>query len=132
VPRWLNSLLVIAAVTIAAVGYRIYSERAGPRFDDSLRRAEAEMKSKLPMKVDEVTTLVRVKYEPTNTAYWLILDVRAEDKVDPGELEKHIRYSVCANGDTLRTIRDKHFTYEYHYVDRELQPLANFTIRQCP
>jgi hypothetical protein len=129
VPRWIKSLIGIALVIFIGLGYKIYSERAGLRIHEGLKKAEAEMKAKLPMKIDEITIWVKVKYEPTNTAYWLIVD---DESIDAAELEKLIRNGVCTNADTLRTVREMNFTYEYHYADKELQPLASFTIRQCP
>jgi hypothetical protein len=60
-----TALIAIAAV---AVGYGVYSEWAGPRFEAGLRRTEADMKSNLPLRVDQNTILVDIKYERTHSS----------------------------------------------------------------
>ena len=120
---WIYVALFIAVV----VGYRVWSEQAGPRFDAGLAKIEADAKSKLPMKVDEHTTLVDVKYEPTKTTYWYAVD----QMLDPRETDQVIRQRVCENSEMLRTIKQKGFSYEYHYA-KGSAPQAVFTIATCP
>jgi hypothetical protein len=38
------------------VAYRVYSELAGPGFEERLKRIEGDAKKSLPMKLDDVTT----------------------------------------------------------------------------
>ena len=45
---WIIPTALIAA---GAVGYGVYSEWVGPRFEAGLRRTEADMKSNLPLRV---------------------------------------------------------------------------------
>ena len=54
-------IIPTALIVAGAVGYGVYSEWAGPRFEAGLRRTEADMKSNLPLRVDQNTTLVDVK-----------------------------------------------------------------------
>src|SRR6266851_2090804 len=125
-PTWKRSLIFTALLMSVAVAYTVYSEQAGPRFDAGLKKLEADAKSKLPMKVDEITTWVDVKYEASKSTYWYVMDVKAEETLDTHALEQGVRNQVCANADTLRTIREKGFSYEYHYVDKARAVLAAF------
>ena len=63
-PIWKRSLIAIALLASLVVAYKVYSDRAGRRFDAELKKLEADAKSRLPVKVDQFTTLVDVKYEP--------------------------------------------------------------------
>ena len=54
-------IILTAFVVAGAVGYLVYSKWA----EEGLRRTEADMKSNLPLRVDQNTTLVDVKYELT-------------------------------------------------------------------
>jgi hypothetical protein len=128
---WKKNLAYGAIITLIAVGYRVWSEYAGPRFDEGLQQAEAEMKKTLPSKVDEDTTLVDVKYEPTKTAYWYVVDT-TNSTVDTHNLEQGIRTKVCASTEMLRTIKEKGFSYEYHYVNKARAVLADINITKCP
>jgi hypothetical protein len=44
----------------------------GARFEERLRRTEADMKSNLPLRADQNTTLVDVNYERTHSTYWYV------------------------------------------------------------
>ena len=68
--------IILTAFIIAGVvvGYLVYNKWAGPRFGDGLRRTEADMKSNLPLRVDQNTTLVDVKYDRTQSTYWYVID----------------------------------------------------------
>jgi hypothetical protein len=63
-------IILTAFIVASAVGYGIYSKWA----EDGLRRTEADMKSNLPLRVDQNTTLVDVKYDRTHSAYWYVID----------------------------------------------------------
>jgi hypothetical protein len=125
--RWKQSLIWVVVLTTATVVYRIWSEREGPRFNENLARTEADTKAKLPIRIDDHTTLVDIKYEPTKTAYWYIVD----QMLDP-RTEQDIQKQLCANSNALRTIREKGFSYEYHYMNKARVSLAAFTITKCP
>ena len=63
--------IILAALIVAgAAGYGVYRKWA----DEGLRRTEADMKSNLPLRVDQNTTLVDVKYERTHSTYWYVVD----------------------------------------------------------
>jgi hypothetical protein len=125
--RWKRAIVLISILTIAGVGYRLYSQNLGPRFQQDLRKLEADMKLELPKRIDETTTLIDVRLEPTKTTYWYTLD----DAIDPQAMEREVRATVCANPEFARTIREKAFTYEYHYSDAKGAPVALFTVSAC-
>jgi hypothetical protein len=54
-------LIVTAVFAAVFVAYRVYSELAGPGFEERLKRIEGDAKKSLPMKLDDVTTLVDLK-----------------------------------------------------------------------
>lgn len=128
---WKRSLVYGAIITAVAVGYRVYSEYAGARFDEGLQKLETDMKKTLPRKVDEITTLEDVKYERSKNSYWYVVDTNVT-VFDQHDLERTIQNQVCANADAARTIKEKGFSYEYHYVNKERAFLTTFTITKCP
>jgi hypothetical protein len=89
---WIIPTALIVAV---AVGYGVYSEWAGLRFEAGLRRTEADMKSNLPLRVDQNTTLVHIKYERTHSSYWYVID--NADQFDPQETARQVQSGVCTN-----------------------------------
>jgi hypothetical protein len=128
---WKRSLIYGVILTIAAVTYWVYSETSGPRFDQGLQKREADMKMTLPRKVDDITTLEDVKYEGTKNVYWLSIDAGG-GSIDASDLQHRTQSLLCSNGDIARTIKEKGFSYEYHYVNKERVSLATFTIADCP
>ena len=118
-------------LTIAAVTYWVYSETSGLRFDQGLQKREADMKKTLPRKVDDITTLEDVKYEGTKNVYWLSVD-GGDGSFDASGLQYRTQSLLCSNDDIARTIKEKGFSYEYHYVNKERVSLATFTIADCP
>ena len=134
-PSWKRTLIIAALVTLVTVAYRVWSEVAGPRFEEELAdlaKIEADAKSKLPIKIDQTTTFVDLKYEPKKTVYWYVIDVPSNQQIDTNELEKNIRSYVCANSESSRSIREKGFSFEYHYLNKAKTPLATFTVAKCP
>ena len=129
-PTWKRSLAYGAVIASVAVAYRVYSEYAGPRFEDGLQKLEADTKRTLPKKVDEITTLVDVKFERTKNIYWYVMDTK-DGTIDGHKLEQLVRNNVCSNSEMMRTIKEKGFTYEYHYVNKEQVALGTFTIAKC-
>jgi|SRR5215469_3191745 len=63
-------IILTAVIVAGAVGYGIYSKWT----EEGLRRTEADMKSNLPLRVDQNTTLVDVKYDRTHSTYWYVID----------------------------------------------------------
>jgi hypothetical protein len=60
---WQRSLIATAVIVAAFVAYRVYSELTGPGFEERLKGIEGDAKKSLPMKLDDVTTLVDLKYD---------------------------------------------------------------------
>ena len=89
----LTAFIIVAG----AGGYWVYSEWAGPRFEEGLRRTEADMKSNLPLRVDQNTTLVDVKYDRTHSSYWYVID--KADQFDAQEAARQVQIRVCTNAD---------------------------------
>jgi hypothetical protein len=128
---WKRSLIVTVGIAAVFVAYRVYSELAGPRFEEGLKRIEANAKKSLPMKLDDVTTMVDLKYEATKTTYWYVMDVDSNG-FDAKDLEQRVEQRMCANAELSRAINQKGFSYEYHYVNKAQAFLAAFTIAKCP
>ena len=114
------------------MSYRVYSEYAGPRWYAGLKKHEDDAKKNLPKTVDDATTWVDVRYEPTKTTYWYVVDTSKIDMGAPSEIEQKVQQGLCANAEALRTIREKGFSYEYHYDTKAGGALAHFTITTCP
>jgi hypothetical protein len=129
--RWRSSLITIALLTVLVVGYKVYSDQAGS-LDKGLKKLEADAKSRLPIKVDEFTTLVDVTYEPHKHVYWYVMEVKDGERVDRQKLRQSAQNQVCGNSDAVHLIREKGLSYEYHYMDRVRATLADFTIADCP
>jgi hypothetical protein len=122
-------IIPAALIVAGAVGYGVYSEWAGPRFEAGLRRTEADMKSNLPLRVDQNTTLVDVKYERTHSTYWYVID--NADQFDAQETARQVQIGVCTNADNSRTMKKQGFSYEYHYRTKEGLALNDFKITTC-
>ena len=129
---WKQTVAWAVCFTSVAVAWRVYSELAGPRFIEGLEKAEYDMKRMLPMKIDDMTTLVDVKYEPVKTTYWYTLDLTKDPSMDYRDLERVARQTVCNNSDTRRVIRDNGFIFEYRYMDTARVPLTTVVIASCP
>ena len=125
-------LISIALVGSVAVAYKVYSDQAGRRLDEGLKKLEADAKSKLPIKVDEFTTLVDLTYGPRKNVYRYVMEVKDGDRVDRQKLRRSAQDQVCGDADASRAIKEKGFSYEYHYMDKARATLAAFTIANCP
>ena len=120
-------IIVTALVVAGAVGYGIYSVRNST--GDKLRRTEADMKSNLPLRVDQNTTLVDVKYGRTHSTYWYVVD--KADQFGPQETARRVQSGVCANADNSSTMKKEGFSYEYHYRTKDGLALTDFQITSC-
>jgi len=129
--RWRSSLITIALLAVLVVGYKVYGDLAG-RLDKDLKKLEADARSRLPVKVDEFTTLVDVTYEPHKHVYLHVIEVKDGERVDRQKLKQSAQNQVCGNTDAVHLIREKGLSYEYRYTDRARTPLAAFTIANCP
>jgi hypothetical protein len=86
-------IILPALILAGAVGYLVYSKWA----EEGLRRTEADMKSNLPLRVDQNTTLVDVKYDRTHSSYWYVID--KADQFDAQETARQVQIGVCANAE---------------------------------
>jgi hypothetical protein len=131
-PLWKRESFIIAVLIIGAVAYSGYNIHAGPKpNDDVLLKLQADMKKTLPKKINEITTLEDVRYEHSKTSYWFTVDTQGAPFVSH-LIEQTVRERACANKGLARMMNETGFTYEYHYVNKEQQPLAIFTIAKCP
>jgi hypothetical protein len=126
-PDWIILTTFIAAGVVVA--YVVHSKWIAPRFEEGLRRTEADMKGNLPLRVDQNTTLVDVKYDRTHSAYWYEVD--KADQFDPQETALQVQIGVCTNADNSRTMKKEGFSYEYHYKTKEGLALTDFKITTC-
>src|SRR5262249_7327605 len=97
--------------------------------EDGLRRTEADMKSNLPLRVDQNTTLVDVKYDRTHNTYWYAID--KPDQFDAQETARRGHIGGCTKAEKSSTTKKKSVSYEYHYKTKEGLALADFKITTC-
>ena len=129
---WKRSLITIALLASLVVAYKVYSDQAGRRFDADLKKLEADAKSRLPVKVDQFTTLVDVKYEPHKRVYWYVMEVKDGQRVERQRLKESAQDQLCGNAEALRMMKENGVSYEYHYMDKVRATIVAFTIANCP
>ena len=120
-----DGIILTAVIVAGAVGYGVYSKWA----EEGLRRIEADMKSNLPLRVDQNTTLVDVKYDRTHSTYWYVIE--NADQFDPQETARQVQSGVCTNAENSSTIKKEGFIYEYHYRTKDGRALTDFKITTC-
>ena len=118
-------IIVTVFIVAGAVGYGIYSKWT----EDGLRRTEADMKTNLPLRVDQNTTLVDVKYDRTHNTYWYVID--KPDQFDPQETARQVQIGVCTNAENSSTMKKEGFSYEYHYRTKDGLALTDFKVTTC-
>jgi len=118
-------IILTAFIVAGAVGYGIYSNW----MENGLRRAEADMKSNLPLRADQNTTLVDVKYDKTHSTYWYVID--KPDQFDAQETARQVQIGVCNNADNSSTMKKEGFSYEYHYKTKDGLALTDFKVTSC-
>ena len=118
-------IILTAFIVAGAVGYGIYSEWT----ENGLRRTEADMKSNLPLRVDQNTTLVDVKYDKAHSAYWYVID--NADQFDAQATARQVQSGVCTNADNSSTMKKEGFSYEYHYRTKDRLALTDFRVTTC-
>ena len=131
-PVWKRSLITIALLASLVVAYEVYSDRGGRRLDADLKKLEADAKSRLPVKVDQFTTLVDVRYEPHKRVYWYVMEVKDGERVERQKLKQSAQDQICGNADALRMMKENGVSYEYHYMDKARATVVAFTIVNCP
>jgi hypothetical protein len=118
-------IILTAFIVAGAVGYVVYSKWA----EEGLRRTEADMKSNLPLRVDQNTTLVDVKYERTHSIYWYV--IYKPDQFDAQETARQVQIGVCTNADNSSSMKKEGFSYEYHYKTKDGLALTDFKVTTC-
>jgi hypothetical protein len=118
-------IILTAFIVAGAVGYGIYSKWT----EKGLRRTEADMKSNLPLRLDQNTTLVDVEYDRTHNTYWYVID--AANQFDAQETARRVQSGVCANAENSSTMKKEGFSYEYHYKTKDGLALTDFKITTC-
>ncbi len=118
-------IILTAFIVAGAVGYGIYSKWT----ENGLRRTEADMKSNLPLRLDQNTTLVDVEYDRTHNTYWYVIN--KADQFDAQETARRVQNGVCANAENSNTIKKEGFSYEYQYKTKDGLALADFKVTTC-
>ena len=118
-------IILTAFIVAVAVGYWIYNKWA----EEGLRRSEVDMKSNLPLRVDQNATLVDVKYDRTHSAYWYVID--KPDQFDAQETARQVQIGVCTNAENSSTMKKEGFSYEYHYRTKDGLALTDFKVTSC-
>ena len=118
-------IILMAFIVAGAVGYGMYSKWT----EDGLRRTEADMKTNLPLRVDQNTTLADVKYDRTHNTYWYVID--KPDQFDPQETARQVQIGVCTNDENSSTMKKEGFSYEYHYRTKDGLALTDFKVTTC-
>ncbi len=114
-----------AFIVAGAVGYAVYSNWC----EEGPRRTEADMKSNLPLRLDQNTTLVDVEYDRTHNSYWYVIDDAGQ--FDAQETARRVQSGVCANADNSSTMKKEGFSYEYHYRTKDGVALTDFKVTTC-
>ena len=118
-------IILMAFIVAGAVGYGMYSKWT----EDGLRRTEADMKTNLPLRVDQNTTLADVKYDRTHNTYWYVID--KPDQFNPQETARQVQIGVCTNAENSSTMKKEGFSYEYHYRTKDGLALTDFKVTTC-
>ena len=118
-------IILPALIVAGAVGYVLYTKWA----EEGLRRTEADMKSNLPLRLDQNATLADVKYDRTHTAFWYVID--KPDQFDAQETARQVQIGVCTNAENSSTMKKEGFSYEYHYRTKDGLALTDFKITTC-
>jgi|SRR6185437_2185094 hypothetical protein len=132
----LSTLIILIVAVIASVIAR-YGMHAllGPKemtdadWDTALTKAENDIRPKLPMKVDDVTTLVRVHHSRKVFMYDYKVGVTAAQMPSNGiELVRGTtKTSVCAKKEMVASMRAGG-AYQYIYFDKDEKYLGSFQL----
>ena len=118
-------IILPALIVAGAVGYVLYTKWA----EEGLRRTEADMKSNLPLRLDQNATLADVKYDRTHTAFWYVID--KPDQFDAQETARQVQIGVRTNAENSSTMKKEGFSYEYHYRTKDGLALTDFKVTTC-
>jgi hypothetical protein len=141
-PRWSAKKIIAGAVTLIAViigaafgkviGKAVYQTISGalqPSNAEVLAKGQAEgarqLKLKVPMKLDEVTTLVDAASEGATAIYYYQLDVAIKlDQTVLQNLKNTVLGKTCKTD--MRRMTDLGATYRYVYQDKQGRRLGSF------
>jgi hypothetical protein len=126
--NWKKILLCIFIIGAARELYGTVSNIS--EADASVKKIEADLRDKLPRKVDEATTLVDMRLDRKRSIGWYRIDTD-NYKFDSAEQERTIRAQVCANPSATQAIRDDGFWFEFHYADPRGNSLSDFVVSKC-
>jgi hypothetical protein len=118
-------IILTAFIVAVGIGYGVYRKWTA----EGLHRTETDMKSNLPLRVDQNTTLVDVKYDKTHSIYWYVID--NANQFDPQQTARQIQIGVCNNAENSSTMKKEGFSYEYHYRTKDGLTLTDFKITTC-
>ena len=99
-----------------------------------------ELKSELPKKIDDRTTLVDMDFERheamarkwVNATYKYVVDLSVDGTpFDLHETEQSVQQQTCADPNTSRAIKEGD-SYSFHYASKEGVSLGDFMISACP
>jgi len=99
--------------------------------NEQLQRAALELKQKLPMVLDEKTTLADVRVEKNNFIYVYQVDPKAEP-MDLNAMEEGVRPKVCSSIMKRDIENGVSYTYEYRSSNTKNKLLGSFSISTCP
>jgi hypothetical protein len=136
--KWSTLERVLAGVGLAGTLFVLIMQIELHRRDqgmptiEGVKKIEAATKSQLPLKVDDITTLVDVKYTHVKADAWFVVDLGDSDPpTDLVELEQQAHHQLC-NDYAALTLIQKGYSYTYHYASKEGRSLGDFTITTCP
>jgi len=103
--------------------------RADESLHDTLVKQVAEMKTRLPRLVDDVTTLRDIKVEDLKTIY--VAEIRAGYEIDVKSQQDEVTRKFCAS--TARKAQyGASYRFEYWSAGADSQLLGAFEIHSCP
>jgi hypothetical protein len=88
-----------------------------------------EVQNRLPMRLNEYTTLTAVRVGYTDRTYQYAITIRGSD-ADFAALERQIRTGACASD--MRSMISEGILYRYEYRDASNAVVRHFEISSCP
>lgn len=129
---------VVAAVVAGTIARVVVRDLMKPSeasraasINDGLRRGLETYRGRLPMKLDDVTTLVDVQVSGTKAIYFHHLTA-TPTSFQATSFERDLRQRVCASTMKDAIIAGASFQYTYSTPPPASLPVATFTISSCP
>jgi len=103
--------------------------------NDGFMAAAEELEAKLPMQLDELTTLVAVEYSADNFTYKYQLGLSSDELNQQKAINKlagSVLKTVCAKEGMVETMKmGGHFTYSYSASDGAHYSSFDVTLNDC-